>query len=75
MSRTAVVGMQTVVWVVAVMALLGAAAAEAAMVSAPARIGTLPAHGVPPAVWLVGADAVALACAYGAGRVHKEVHR
>ncbi len=76
MNRTAVVATQTVLWALAVTALFVAVTAEAAMVSAPpAPIGTQPAPGVPAAVWLVGADAVALACAYGVGRLRKEVLR
>jgi hypothetical protein len=61
MSRGTVVALQVVLWVAASLGVVLGMVAASAMVVVPSG------RGVPPAVWAVGSDAVALGCAYGAG--------
>lgn len=64
MSRGEVVTLQVVLWVAAFLGMVMGMVAAAAMVLVPSG------QGGGPGVWAVGCDAVALGCAYGAGRLH-----
>jgi len=69
MSRGTVVVVQVGLWVVAYLGMV------LGMVFSASMVGVPPGPGVPPGVWAIGAHAVGLGCAYGAGRVRKEVRR
>ena len=64
MGRGTAVALQVVLWVAASLGMVLGMVAASAMVVVPSG------QGVPPGVWAMGSDAVALGCAYGAGRLH-----